>query len=92
MFDALPSKYFITPVLHLTIGKGNNILDNYVAELQAAAEGYTDKYYAAKNAEVQTKIAQLQAKDQLAQFNMVMLEYEKDLNQQSKRNMLSDAD
>jgi hypothetical protein len=39
MFDALPLKHFITPVLHLTIGKGNNVLENYVAELQAAAEG-----------------------------------------------------
>jgi hypothetical protein len=91
VFNALPLKYFITPVLHLTIGKGNNVLGNYVAELQATAEGYTDKYYAAEKAEVQTKIAQLQAKDELAQFNMVMLEYEKDLKRQSKRNTLSDA-
>jgi hypothetical protein len=62
VFDALPLKHFITPVLHLTIGKGNNVLDNYVAELQAAAEGYTDDYYAAKKAETVTKIAQLHAK------------------------------
>jgi hypothetical protein len=89
VFDAL--KYFITPVLHLTIGKGNNVLENYVAELQAAAEGYTDEYYAAEKEVVQTKIAQLQAKDELAQFNMVTLEYEKDIKQQSKRNTLSDA-
>jgi hypothetical protein len=41
VFDALLLSHFIMPVLHLTIGKGNNVLDNYVAELQAAAEGYT---------------------------------------------------
>jgi hypothetical protein len=49
-------------------------LDNYVAELQAAAEGYTDDYYAAEKAETTTKIAQLQAKDELAAFNMVTLD------------------
>jgi hypothetical protein len=63
----------------LTIGKGNNVLDNYVAELQAAAEGYMDDSYAAEKAEVVNKIAQLHAKDELVAFNMVMSEYEKDL-------------
>jgi hypothetical protein len=67
-------------------------LDNYVAELQAAAEGYTDDYYAAEKAETTTKIAQLQAKDELAAFNMVTSEYKKDLKRQSKKNTLSDAD
>ena len=67
-------------------------MDNYVAELQAAAESYTDDDYAAKKAERATKIAQLQAKDELAAFNMVTLDYKKDLKQQSKRNTLSDAD
>jgi hypothetical protein len=92
VFDAIPLRHFITPILHLTIGKGNNVLDNYVAELQAAAEGYTDDYYAAERAEVQTTAAHLYAKEQLAQFTMVMSEYEKDLKRQQKRNTLSDAD
>jgi hypothetical protein len=46
----------------LTIGKGNNVLDNFVVELQAATEGYTDNYYAAEKAEGITKIAQEHAK------------------------------
>jgi hypothetical protein len=79
VFDALPLKHFIMPVLHLMVGKGNNVLHNYVAEFQAAAEGYTDGCYSAEKAEVVTKIAQLHAKDELAAFNMVMLEYKKDL-------------
>ena len=33
VFDAIPLRHFITPILHLTIGKGNNVLDNYVAKL-----------------------------------------------------------
>jgi hypothetical protein len=92
VFDAIPLKHFIMPVLHLTIGKGNNVLDNYVAELQAAAEGYTDDYYAAEKAETVTRIAQLHARDELASFNMVMSAYEKDLKTQWKRNTLSDVD
>jgi hypothetical protein len=40
--------------------------------------------------EAQAKAAQLDAKDKLARFNMVTLEYEKDLKQQQKRRALSD--
>jgi hypothetical protein len=29
VFDALLLRHFITPILHLTIGKGNNVLENY---------------------------------------------------------------
>jgi hypothetical protein len=59
--------------------------------LQAAAEGYTDDYYAAKKAEVETMAAHLHAKEELAQFTIVMLECEKDLQRQQKRYTLSDA-
>jgi hypothetical protein len=49
IFDAIPLSHFITaPILHMTISKGNNVLDNYVAEMQAAAEGYSDEYYLAE--------------------------------------------
>jgi hypothetical protein len=92
VFDALPLRHFITPILHLTIGKCNNVLENYVAELQAAAEGYTDKYYAAKIEEAQTMAVHLHAKEQLTQYTMVMSEHEKDLKRQQKRKMLSDTD
>jgi hypothetical protein len=40
-------------------------LDNFLVELQTAAEGYTDEYYAAEKAEVVTKIAQQHAKEEL---------------------------
>jgi hypothetical protein len=92
IFDAIPLRHFITPILHLTIGKGNNVLDNYVAELQAAAEGYSAEYYAAEKDEAKTTAAHLEAKEQLAQFNMVTINYEKDLKRQQKRNTLSDDD
>jgi hypothetical protein len=76
----------------LTIGKGSNVLDNYVAELQAAAEGYSDKCYAAEKDKAQTTAAQLHVKEELIRFNVVALEYKKGLKQQEeKRNMLSDA-
>jgi hypothetical protein len=43
IFEAIPIRHFITPILHLTIGKGNNVLDNYIAKLQANAKGYADE-------------------------------------------------
>jgi hypothetical protein len=45
-----------------------------------------------EKAAVQTMAAQLQGKYQLAQFNMVTSEYEKDLQRQQRRNTLSDGD
>jgi hypothetical protein len=92
IFDAIPLSHFITPILHMTIGKGNNVLDNYGAEMQAAAEGYSDKDYVAEKDQLLTMAAQLHVKEKLTQFNIIMLEYEKDLKQEQKRNMLSVED
>jgi hypothetical protein len=93
VFEATPLQRYITPVLHLTIGKGNNALDNYVAELQEMAEGYTDEYYALKKSWSSSHGCSTGCiKDELAQFNMVILEYEKDLKWQQKRRTLSDRD
>jgi hypothetical protein len=91
IFDAIPLHHFITPILHMTIGKGNNVLDNYLAKMQAAAEGYSDEYYVAEKEEVRTLAEQLNAKEELAQFNMVTLEYEKDLKREQRRKTLPDA-
>jgi hypothetical protein len=79
IFDAIPLSHFITPILHMTIGKGSNVLDNNVAEMQAAAEGYSDKYYLAEKEQAVTTAARLHAKEELAQFNMVTLECKQDL-------------
>jgi hypothetical protein len=92
VFDAIPLAHFITPILHLTIGKGNDVLVNYVSELQAAAEGYSDEYYAAEKEEAETATAQQDAKDELARFNMVTSDYQKDLKRQQKSNNLSNED
>jgi hypothetical protein len=92
LFDAIPLAHYITPILHLTIGKGNNVLDNLVAELQAAAEGFTAEYYAAEKEEAQATTLYLQAKDEMARFNMLHSEYEKELKRRSRRNDLSDED
>ena len=67
-------------------------LNHFVDELQTTAEVYTDKYYAAKEKEAQAKKEHIDAKDELGKFNMVTLEYEKDLKRKRKRNSLSDRD
>ena len=45
LFRAIPVSRYITPILHITIGKGNNLLENILEEMQAAAERYSDRYY-----------------------------------------------
>jgi hypothetical protein len=45
----------------------------------SAAEGYSGEYYQVEKEQALTIAAQLQAKEELAQFNMVTLEYKKDL-------------
>jgi hypothetical protein len=79
-------------MLHVVIGKGNNVLDNFVAELQAAAEGHSEEHCDAKKQEVLAMKAHQDAKDDLAQFNMLTSEYEKDMKRQWRRNDLSEAD
>ena len=73
----------------MTIDKGNNVLDNHVAERQAAAEGSSDKFYLAEKEQALTAAAQLHSKEEHAQFNMVTLEYKKDLRREQKRTTLS---
>jgi hypothetical protein len=43
----------VIPSLHLLIGKGNNGLDNFFSEIQAAAESYTAEYHLAEKEVVQ---------------------------------------
>ena len=50
--------------------------------MQAAAEGYSEEYYAAEKAEVSTRVAHARAKEELSEFNMVISEYKKDVKQQ----------
>ena len=83
---------FRSAVLHTVIGKGNNVLDNCMSESQAAAEGHTAEHHVTEKQEAEAMKAHQDAKDELAQFNMVTSECEKDLKRQRKRNDLSDAD
>ena len=83
---------FRSAVIHMVIGKGNNVLDNCMSELQAAAEGHTAEHHVTEKQEAEAMKAHQDAKDELAQFNMVTSEHEKDLKRQRKRSDLSDAD
>ena len=44
LFDLVEVDHYVVPVLHLTIGKGDDVLDHLLDEMQAAAENYTDDY------------------------------------------------
>jgi hypothetical protein len=45
LFDAVDVDHYVMPVLHLTIGIVNDVLDHLVEEMQVAGEWYTDEYY-----------------------------------------------
>ena len=45
IFDAMEVDHYVVPVLHLTIGLTNDVLDHLVCECQAAAERFTTAYY-----------------------------------------------
>ena len=45
LFDAIDTDHFVPPALHLTIGKGDGVLENLTRELQAAGEEYSANYY-----------------------------------------------
>jgi hypothetical protein len=41
LFDAIDTDHFMSPTLHLTIGKRNNVLENLTRELQTVGEAYS---------------------------------------------------
>jgi hypothetical protein len=45
LFDAIDEDHFVPPIVHLTIGKGNDILENLTRELKAVGEAYLANYY-----------------------------------------------
>jgi hypothetical protein len=45
LFDAVDVDHYVMPVLYLTIGIVNDILDHLVEEMQAVGEWYTEDYY-----------------------------------------------
>jgi hypothetical protein len=86
LFDAIDTDHFIPPVLHLTIGKGNDVLENLTKELQAAAESFSPEYYNLEK-DVTLALVNLEtAKKELQQFNEGHREYETDLRRQKRRN------
>jgi hypothetical protein len=81
---AIPVSHYVISVLHITIGKGNDVLKNLCAELQAAAETYTTGYVEAQK---EIGIATLKLKDSqddMANFLMVNQEYLKDLRKRRR--------
>ena len=71
---------FVLPILHILIGKGNDILTNLTKELQAAAERYTEKYYRLES-DVSRLVKEIKkAKDNLASFHVVNGDYMRDIN------------
>ena len=79
LFDAIDTDHFVPPTLHLTIGKGNDVLENLTKKLQAAGETYAAEYHVTEK-NVRLAINSLDnAKEELQQLNDGYREYKKDL-------------
>ena len=78
--SAIPIENYVLPILHILIGKGNDILSNLTKELQAAAETYSEKYM-----ELESDVSRLvqdikNEKNKLARFHVVNGDYMRDIN------------
>jgi hypothetical protein len=85
IFESIPISHYITSILHITIGKGNDILESFIVEMQAAAESYTDGYIAAQKEILVTTDLKVVSQDQLANFLMHNRVYISDLKRQRRR-------
>ena len=92
VFDCIAVENYITPCLHLTIGKGNDSLDNFVAEMQSAAEGFTPEYLLAEKEFVGKSAVVQECKESLGRFNTINKEYEKELKIQKRKSSISPDD
>ena len=48
VFRSIIVSHYITPILHITIGKENNILEHLINFMQSVAESYTNEYVASQ--------------------------------------------
>jgi hypothetical protein len=90
VFDAIDVDHYVIPSLHLLIGKGNDGLDNFFLEIQAAAESYTAEYHLAEKEVVQIAAELEGTRGDLGRFNTIHREYKKDLKQTKRQRNLSE--
>ena len=60
VFKPIPVSHYITPILHITIGKGDNILEHLINDIQEVAESYTDECVSSQR-DIETTIILLRA-------------------------------
>jgi hypothetical protein len=75
LFDAIDTDHFVSPTLHLTIGKGNGVLDNLTRELQAAGEAYLANYNETETNATLAILSLEKAKEERQHFNDGHCEY-----------------
>jgi hypothetical protein len=71
VLPSIPVERYIIPMLHITIGKGNDARNNLCDELQAASETFTDAYFRAEKEVLACTIERVENQDNLASFLMV---------------------
>jgi hypothetical protein len=84
VFESIPISHYITSILHIMIGKGNDILESFILEMQTAAEPYTYVYIAAQKEILVMTDLKVVSQDQLANFLLHNRVYISDLKRQRR--------
>ena len=79
LFSAIQVSNYIAPILHITIGKGNDSLQNLLLEMQAAAERFSPALISAKREYELSAVSLANSKEQLSSFNQYHYDYIKEL-------------
>ena len=79
VFKSIPVSHYITPILHNAIGKGNNILEHLINDMQVVDESYTDEYFASQIDIETTSIFLRTSKELITNFLLYHQGYIKDL-------------
>ena len=79
VFASIKVWEYIMPILHITIGKGNEILTNFIYEMQAAAEAYSEQYQVTEKQLDRSRQELQQCKEEMSSYMLFHKPYIKEL-------------
>jgi hypothetical protein len=91
IFSSIDVTHFVIPLLHYTIGKGNDGMQMLRKECQAAAAVYSPEYLEAEANLFKAKDAVQGKRDEIESFNQHHSEYKKDLKKEKKNKQTLDT-
>ena len=91
ILKSIPLSNYVTPILHILIGKGNDIVNNLMLEMQSVGETYSPDYILAEREVMRVSYELKNARDELTHFLGVNGEYRKDLRHKKRLKRISQS-